>query len=105
MGKGGCLGDGPDHRDGTRIIRSRIGACAAASPIAETITGGCRCANRERAATGSPSAAGTYRAATPRTHRQVVLGGERRGVGLVGSGSDTVRDSSAASPITPHVPN
>src|SRR5438552_557311 len=46
MGKGSRLGDRPEHGDGTRIIRSRVGARSAASPIAEAITGGCRCAER-----------------------------------------------------------
>ena len=81
MSKGSRLGDGPEHGDGTRIIRSRIGPRAAASPSAETVTGGWRCANRESRATGSPTTRGTYMAACPGAHRQVILGDEFRRVG------------------------
>ena len=81
MGKGSRLGDRPEHGDGTRIIRSRIGARAAASPIAETITGRRRCADRESRATSMPTAPGTYMAACPSTYRQVILGAEFRRVG------------------------
>ena len=83
MDKGSRLGDRPVHRDGTRIIRSRIGARSAASPIAKAITGGWRCAERESRATGSPAAIGTYLAACPSVHRQVILGAEFRRVSLV----------------------
>ena len=84
MGKRSRLGDRPEHRDGTRIIRSRIGARSAASPIAEAITGGWRCAERESRATGSPTAIGTYRlAACPGAHGQVILSGKFRRVGRV----------------------
>ena len=90
MDKGSCLGDRPHHRDGTRIIRSRIGARAAARPIAETITGGWRCANRESRATSMPTAPGTYMAACPSAHRQVILGAEFRRVGGVLGWGDAV---------------
>ena len=84
MDKGSRLGDRPVHRDGTRIIRSRIGARSAASPIAKAITGGWRCADRESRATGSPTAIGTYRlAACPGAHGQVILSDEFRRVGRV----------------------
>ena len=81
MGKGSRLGDRPEHGDGTRIIRSRIGAQPAASPIAEAITGGWRCADRESRTTGPPTTRGTYMAACPSTYRQVILGAEFRRVG------------------------
>ena len=90
MDKGSRLGDRPVHRDGTRIIRSRVGARAAPSPIAEAITGGWRCANRENRATGSPTARGTYMAACPGVHGQVILGAEFRRVGRVLSWSDAM---------------
>jgi len=83
MGKVGRLGDRPVHRDGTRIIRSRVGARAAPSPIAEAITGGWRCADRDTAATGFPVAPGTYMAACPSGHGQVILGAEFSRVGRV----------------------
>ena len=83
MGKGSRLGDRPAHRDGTRIIRSRVGARAAASPIAETITGGRRRTNRQSQATAFPTAIGTYLATGSSTHRQVILGAKCRRVGLV----------------------
>ena len=83
MGKGSGLGDRPERGDGTRIIRSRIGARAAASPSAEAIIGGWRCADRESRATSMPTAPGTYLAPCPGVHRQIVLGGERRRVGRV----------------------
>ena len=81
MGKGRCLSDRSEHGDGTRIIRSRIGARSAASPSAETVTGRCRCADRESRATSMPTAPGTYMAACPSTYRQVILGAEFRRVG------------------------
>ena len=90
MDKGSRLGDRPHHRDGTRIIRSRIRARAAASPIAETVTSGWRCADRDSAATGFPSAAGTYLAACPGTHRQIILGAEFSRVGRVLGWGDTM---------------
>ena len=83
MGKGSRLGDGSHYGDGTRIIRSRIGARSAASPIAETITGGWRCADRESRATSMPTAPGTYMAACPSAHGQVILGAEFRRVSRV----------------------
>lgn len=76
MGKVGRLADGSHYGDGTRIIRSGIGARSAARPIAETITGGWRCADRESRTTGPPAAPGTYMAACPGTYRQVILGAE-----------------------------
>ena len=90
MDKGSRLGDRPHHRDGTRIIRSRIRARAAASPIAETVTSGWRCANRDSAATCFPSAAGTYLAPCPGTHRQIILGAEFSRVGRVLGWGDTM---------------
>src|SRR5437667_3259817 len=60
MGKGSRLADRSHYSDGTRIIRSRIGARAAASPSVETVTGGWRCADGDICATGSPAAIGTY---------------------------------------------
>ena len=81
MSKGSGLGDGPEHGDGTRIIRSREGARSAATPSGETVTGGWRCADRESRATASPTARGTYLAACPGTYRQVILGAELRRVG------------------------
>ena len=81
MDKGSRLGDRPVHRDGTRIIHSRVGARAAASPSAEAVTGRWRCADRESRATGSPTAPGTYMAACPGTYRQVILGAEFRRIG------------------------
>jgi len=83
MGKGSRLGDRPEHGDGTRIIRSRIGPRAAASPSGETVTGGRRCADRESRATSMPTAPGTYMAACPSAHGQVILGAEFRRVGRV----------------------
>ena len=80
-GKGSGLADRPGHGNGTRIIRSRIGARSAASPIAEAIIGGCRCADRESRATSMPTARGTYMAACPGAHGQVILGAELRRVG------------------------
>ena len=76
MSKGSGLGDGPEHGDGTRIIHSRIGARAAASPSGETVTGGRRCADRESRATASPTTRGTYMAACAGTYREVILGAE-----------------------------
>ena len=81
MSKGSRLGDRPVHGDGSRIVRSRIGARAAPSPIAETITGGRRCADRESRATSMPTAPGTYMAACPSAHGHVILGAEFRRVG------------------------
>ena len=83
MGKSSRLADRSHYGDGTRIIRSRIGARSAASPIAEAIIGGCRCADRESRATGSPTAPGTYMAACPGAHGQVILGAEFSRVGRV----------------------
>ena len=83
MGKASRLGDRSHYGDGTRIIRSRIGARAAARPIAETITGGRRCANRESRTTSMPTAPGTYMAACPSAHGQVILGAEFSRVGRV----------------------
>jgi len=83
MSKGSCLGDRPVHRDGSRIVRPRVGARSAASPSGEAITGGWRCTDRESRATASPTARGTYRAPCPSTHRQVILGAEFRCVGRV----------------------
>ena len=88
MGKGSRLGDRPEHGDGTRIIRPRVGACAAASPSGETVTGGRRCADRDNRASAFPVAPGTYMAACPGAHRQIVLGGQRRRVGRVLSWGD-----------------
>src|SRR5947207_3152981 len=82
-GKVGRLGDGSHYGDGTRIIRSRIGARATASPIAEAITSGRRCADRDTAATGFPGARRTYLAAYSSVHRQVILGAEFRRVSRV----------------------
>jgi len=90
MDKGSRLGDRPVHRDGTRIIRSRVGARAAPSPIAEAITGGWRCANRDGAATCFPGARGTYLAPCPGVHGQVILGAEFRRVGRVLGWSDAM---------------
>ena len=81
MGKGSRLADRSHYGDGTRIIRSRIGARAAASPSVETVTGGRRCANRESRATGSPTAPGTYMAPCSSIHRQIILGAEFSRVG------------------------
>ena len=89
-GKGGCLGNRPEHSDGNRIIRSRVGARAAPTPIAEAITGGWRCANRDGAATCFPGARGTYLATCPGVHRQVILGAELRRVGRVLAWGDTM---------------
>src|SRR5437762_12480374 len=72
MGKGSRLADRSHYGDGTRIIRSRIGARAAASPSAETVTGGRRRANGDSCATGSPTAPGTYIAACHGDHGQVI---------------------------------
>ena len=83
MGKGSRLGDRPEHGDGTRIIRPRVGACAAASPSGETVTGGWRCTDRESRATSMPTAPGTYMAACPSVHGQVILGAEFSRVGRV----------------------
>ena len=83
MGKGRCLSDGPEHGDGSRIIRSRIGARSAASPSSETVTSGWRCTDRDSAATCFPAAPGTYMAACPGTHGQVILGAELRRVSRV----------------------
>ena len=90
MGKGSRLGDRPENGDGTRIIRPRVGACAAASPSGETVTGGWRCANGDSAATCFPSAPGTYMAACPSAHGQVILGAEFRRVGRVLGWSDAM---------------
>ena len=90
MGKGSRLADRSHYGDGTRIIRSSIGARAAARPIAEAVTGGWRCANRDTAATCFPGARGTYLAPCPGVHRQIVLGGERRRVGRVLSWGDSM---------------
>jgi len=90
MGKGSRLGDRPEHGDGTRIIRSSVRARAAASPTGETVTGGWRCANGDSAATCFPSAPGTYMAACPSVHGQVILGAEFRRVGRVLGWSDAV---------------
>jgi len=90
MGKGSRLGDRPHHGDGTRIIRSRIGARATASPAAESVTSDRRRANRNSRSTILPSAAGTYSTTGPSAHRQVILGGKRRCVGRVLSGRDGV---------------
>ena len=90
MGKGSRLGDRPEHGDGTRIIRPRVGACAAASPSGETVTGGWRCADGDNRASAFPVAPGTYMAACPGAHRQIVLGGERRRVGRVLSWGDSM---------------
>src|SRR5204863_194702 len=105
MGKGSHLGDRPEHGDGTRIIRSSVRARAAASPIAETIIGGCRCADRESRTTGSPTAPGIYMAACPSDHRQVVLGGELRRVGRVLGWGDGMRDGPGVTPATKVVTN
>ena len=83
MGKVGRLADGSHYGDGTRIIRSRIGARAAARPIAETITVGWRCTDGNTRASRSPAVHGTYLAACPSVHRQVILGAEFRRVGRV----------------------
>ena len=83
MGKGSRLADRSHYGDGTRIIRSRIGARAAARPIAKAITGGWRCTDGDICATGSPAAIGTYLAACPSVHRQVILGAEFSRVSLV----------------------
>ena len=83
MGKVGRLADGSHYGDGTRIIRSRIGARSAASPIAEAVIGGWRCADRESRATSMPTAPGTYMAACPSAHGQVILGAEFRRVSRV----------------------
>ena len=88
MGKGSRLGDRPYHGDGTRIIRSRIGARAVASPAGESVTSDRRRANRNSRSTILPSAAGTYSTTSSRTHRQIELTGERRCVGRVLSGRD-----------------
>src|SRR5437773_11556583 len=86
-GKGSGLGDRPVHGNGNRIIRSRVGARAAAHPIAETITVGWRCTDGNTRASRSPAAGGTYLAACPSVHRQVILGAEFRRVGrLLGWG-------------------
>ena len=90
MDKGSRLGDRPHHRDGTRIIRSRIRARAAASPIAETVTGGWRCADRESRTTGPPAAPGTYLAPCSNIHRQIILGAEFSRVGRVLGWGDTM---------------
>ena len=83
MGKSSRLGDRRDHGDGTRIIRSRIRARAAASPTGEAITGGCCCADRESRATSMPTVPGTYMAACPSAHGQVILGAEFRRIGCL----------------------
>ena len=90
MGKVGRLGDGSHYGDGTRIIRSRIGARSAARPIAETITGGWRCADRESRTTSMPTAPGTYMAACPSAYSQVILGGKFSGESRILCGSDSV---------------
>ena len=83
MSKGSRLGDRPEHGDGTRIIRSRVRARAAASPSGETVTGGWRCADGDNRASAFPVAPGTYMAACPGAHRQVILGAEFRRVSRV----------------------
>ena len=88
MGKVGRLADGSHYGDGTRIIRSSVRARAAASPIAETITGGRRCADRDTAATGFPVAPGTYMAACSSVHGQEILGAEFHRVGRAHGRSD-----------------
>jgi len=81
MGKGSRLADRRVHRDGSRIIRSRVGARAAAGPVAETIKVGWRCANRESRATSMPTASGIDVAACPSAHGQEILGAEFSRVG------------------------
>ena len=98
MGKVGRLADGSHYGDGTRIIRSRIGARAAASPSAETITGGWRCADRESRATGSPTAPGTYMAACPSAHGHVELGAKFGGVRRSACRRDRMGDRAAVTP-------
>jgi len=105
MSKGSRLGDRPEHGDGTRIIRSSVRARAAASPIAEAIIGGWRCADRESRATSMPTVPGTYMAACPSAHSEVILGAEFRRVGRLHRGRDAMRDGSGVTPATKVVAN
>src|SRR5437667_280488 len=105
MGKGSRLADRSHYGDGTRIIRSRVGARAAPSPIAEAITGGWRCANRDGAATCFPGARGTYLAPCSGVHRQVILGAEFRRVSRVLGWGDAMGDGPAVTPATKVVAN
>src|SRR5947207_14017221 len=100
MGKGSRLGDRPVHGDGNRIIRSRVGARAAARPIAETITVGWRCTDANTRASRSPAAGGTYLATNSSVHGQVIFGAEFRREGRLLRCGDGMCVGSFVTPVT-----
>ena len=99
------LGDGSTHCDRSWIIRTRVRTGAAASPISEIVTGSRRGSDRQSRSARSPAAGGTHAATDPMVHREEILGVEIRCVSRVCGWSNGVRDSSAITPPSPHVPN
>jgi hypothetical protein len=103
--KGGRFCNRPAHCEGGWAVRAGIRAYATPSPSVECIAaGGSRAYGNSRCAT-PPPATGTCTTTTPGAHRQVILFCEVGGVGLVGSGSDSMGDSSFVTPATPQVLN
>ena len=87
------------------LFGARVRTGAAASPTAEAVTASRRGTDRDSCSAVFPSTSGTHCATSSMSHRQEILRVEIRCVSLVGGRRDSVRDSSATSPTSPHVTN
>ena len=103
MSKSSCLCDGAANRDWNRIGGAREGAGPGACPAVEAVARGWPCRDRDGRAAVFPSTGGSHCATGSVGHRQEILLPEIRGVSLINSGSNSVRDSSAVAPTCPYV--
>src|SRR5438477_1186717 len=95
------FGDRSTHRDRNRVIRTRVGTGAGASPVAETVAARRFSSDRNRRSAVFPAAARSNGASSTVGHGQVVLGVKAHRIGLVRSGSYCVGQSSVITPIFP----
>src|SRR6266403_2114542 len=98
MGKASRFADGPVHDHRCRVVSSRKGAGTGAAPVGEAVTRGRLGTNGDRRASGFPAAVRRHRAASPRVHREVVLGAEFRGVSRTLCRRDRMGDRPAVTP-------
>ena len=96
---------GPSIVIGTGLAAPEIGAGPDARPVVEAVARGWPCRDRDGRSAVSPSTGGSHCATGSVDHRQEILRPEIRSVSDVRSGSDSVRDSSAAAPIHPYILN
>src|SRR4029453_5093131 len=103
MNKCPRLGNGPAHYNGSWIVGTRITPFPSACPPAETVPTRRGCADRNNHSAVLPAARGRDGAPGSVIHRQIVLCGKGCCVSLGCSRSNGVRDSSAITPLRPHV--